>query len=95
VVVFSPSKAIHGQISAHLTSVISHFRPESVRKLRQVDKAIYGLSWLSPKETKMKHVVRTLGVAAMMFASAASHATHLSFWSWRVEDKMFYEAVAQ
>ncbi len=43
----------------------------------------------------MKSTLRNLGLAALALASGASMAVELSFWSWRVEDKAFYESIAK
>ena len=43
----------------------------------------------------MKFPLRTLSLATLVFSSSASMAVELSFWSWRVEDKAFYDSVAK
>ena len=43
----------------------------------------------------MKTAFRTLGLALAVCAGSASYATELSFWSWRVEDKAFYDTIAK
>ena len=43
----------------------------------------------------MNNRLRGLALAALTLASSASMAVELSFWSWRVEDKAFYDSVAK
>lgn len=43
----------------------------------------------------MKIKLRTLTLAILAGASSLSYATDLSFWSWRVEDKAFYDTIAK
>jgi len=48
----------------------------------------------------MKHHIHKLVTLASLvcgttLASLSAHAADLSFWSWRVEDKVFYEKIAQ
>ncbi len=43
----------------------------------------------------MKTALRTLGLALAACACSVSFATDLTFWSWRVEDKAFYEMIAR
>ena len=43
----------------------------------------------------MKTTLRILGLALVAGACNLSFATELTFWSWRVEDKAFYEAIAK
>lgn len=43
----------------------------------------------------MKVFIRTMGLALAGYASTLSIAADLTFWSWRVEDKAFYEMIAK
>ena len=43
----------------------------------------------------MKSTLRTLSLALVGCASTLSYAVDLTFWSWRVEDKAFYEMIAK
>ena len=43
----------------------------------------------------MKITSRILALAMLALASGASMAVELSFWSWRVEDKAFYDQIAK
>lgn len=43
----------------------------------------------------MKTLIRGMVCAAAMWTGATAIATELSFWSWRVEDKAFYEKIAE
>ena len=43
----------------------------------------------------MKTTLRTLGLALAGCASTLSLAADLTFWSWRVEDKAFYDMIAK
>ena len=43
----------------------------------------------------MKTTLRNLSLAVVGCASSLSFATDLTFWSWRVEDKAFYEMIAK
>ena len=43
----------------------------------------------------MRRTLRTLTLALAACTSTLSFAVDLSFWSWRVEDKDFYDAIAK
>ena len=43
----------------------------------------------------METTLRILGLALVAGSCNLSFATELTFWSWRVEDKAFYEAIAK
>lgn len=43
----------------------------------------------------MKTLIRGMMCAAAMWTGASAMAAELSFWSWRVEDKAFYEKIAE
>ena len=43
----------------------------------------------------MKTTLRILSLALLACAGNVAFATELMFWSWRVEDKAFYEAIAK
>lgn len=43
----------------------------------------------------MKTTIRNLGLVLLAGASSLSFAVELTFWSWRVEDKAFYEQIAK
>ena len=47
------------------------------------------------KKSTMRTTLRTLGLALVGCASSVSFAADLTFWSWRIEDKEFYEAIAK
>ncbi len=47
------------------------------------------------KVHSMKTTLRTLSLALLGCASTVSFAVDLTFWSWRVEDKDFYETIAR
>ena len=43
----------------------------------------------------MKKTLRSISLAALACTSTLSFAVDLTFWSWRVEDKDFYDAIAK